>query len=340
MCAERTRCCDRGAGLGVAARELDQRGRAARVVVRPGPDAGVVAVRHHDDRVGRLPAGDGPEVLEAHPCRGPARPPARLSVVTGRPYGAQLVSEPLRRPQRARRRPGTRSGKWLAKSRRQLPCRRRRRSSAAAAAPAAAPGRVMLKARIRSGSERTRKRAAVEAGVDGTLERAAPRAAATAPLPGLQRAIADSRGLSSAAGRTPMPDSDSHDPARRRRGRRPQGARLPARARRLHGRPGGRRRGGAAAASRHSRDRPRRARHHAAEARRARGLQAAAGDEHRADHHADRPRRRARQGDRPRARRRRLHHEAVLDPRVPLARAGAAPPGTRAPRAGREPARS
>ena len=36
-----------------------------------------------------------------------------------------------------------------------------------------------------------------------------------------------------------------------------------------------------------------------------------------ADHHAHRPRRRARQGARPRARRGRLHHEAVLDPRVP-----------------------
>ena len=41
-----------------------------------------------------------------------------------------------------------------------------------------------------------------------------------------------------------------------------------------------------------------------------------------ADHHAHRPRRRARQGARPRARRRRLHHEAVLDPRVPQPRAG------------------
>ena len=79
--------------------------------------------------------------------------------------------------------------------------------------------------------------------------------------------------------------------------------------------------------------RPRRARHHAAAARRARGLQAAALDEHGADHHADGARRRARQGDRPRARRRRLHHEAVLDPRVPLARARPAPPRPRAPRA-------
>ena len=68
--------------------------------------------------------------------------------------------------------------------------------------------------------------------------------------------------------------------------------------------------------------RPRRARHDAAEARRARGLQAAARPELGADHHAHGPRRRARQGPRARARRRRLRHEAVLDPRVPLARRG------------------
>ena len=46
----------------------------------------------------------------------------------------------------------------------------------------------------------------------------------------------------------------------------------------------------------------------------------------RADHHAHGARRRARQGARPRARRRRLHHEAVLDPRVPQPRARAAAP--------------
>ena len=70
--------------------------------------------------------------------------------------------------------------------------------------------------------------------------------------------------------------------------------------------------------------RPGRPRHDAAEARRTRGLQAAPGDEHGADHHAHGPRRRARQGPRARARRRRLHHEAVLDPRVPQPRPGAA----------------
>ena len=53
--------------------------------------------------------------------------------------------------------------------------------------------------------------------------------------------------------------------------------------------------------------------------------------EHGADHHAHGPRRRARQGARPRARRGRLHHEAVLDPRVPQPRARAPSP-RRAPR--------
>ena len=43
-----------------------------------------------------------------------------------------------------------------------------------------------------------------------------------------------------------------------------------------------------------------------------------------ADHHAHRQGRGDRQGPRPRARRRRLHHQAVLDARVPLARQGGA----------------
>ena len=63
--------------------------------------------------------------------------------------------------------------------------------------------------------------------------------------------------------------------------------------------------------------RPRRPRHHAAEARRDRGLPAAAQPQPGADHHADREGRRDRQGARPRDRRRRLHHQAVLDARVP-----------------------
>ena len=70
--------------------------------------------------------------------------------------------------------------------------------------------------------------------------------------------------------------------------------------------------------------------------RRARGLQAAARGQQRSDHHADGSRRGARQGARARARRGRLHHEAVLDPRVPEPGAGAPAPGRRRPRRARE----
>ena len=58
--------------------------------------------------------------------------------------------------------------------------------------------------------------------------------------------------------------------------------------------------------------RPRRARHHAAEARRDRGLPPDAQPQPGADHHAHRKGRRDRQGARPRDGRRRLHHQAVL----------------------------
>ena len=83
-----------------------------------------------------------------------------------------------------------------------------------------------------------------------------------------------------------------------------------------------RRRG--ARALRRERVRPRRARRDDAERRRPRGLPAHARVEHGADHHADRQDGGDRQGPRPRARRRRLHHQAVLDPRVPQPRQGGA----------------
>ena len=126
-------------------------------------------------------------------------------------------------------------------------------------------------------------------------------------------------------------------PARRRRGLRPEAPDVPAGAGRLQGRARARRRGGARALRRGGR-RSRRPRPDAAEARRPRGLQAPACREHRADHHAHGPRRRARQGAGARARRRRLHHEAVLDPRVPQPRARAAAPGVGAA-SGRTPRR-
>ena len=79
--------------------------------------------------------------------------------------------------------------------------------------------------------------------------------------------------------------------------------------------------------------RPRRPRRDDAPARRDRGLPPAALPQPGADHHADRPRRRGRQGARPRDRRRRLHHQAVQRPRVPQPREGGAAPHADARRA-------
>ena len=78
--------------------------------------------------------------------------------------------------------------------------------------------------------------------------------------------------------------------------------------------------------------RPRRARRDAAAARRARGLPPPARRSDGADHHADRQGGGDRQGPRPRARRRRLHHQAVLDARVPQPREGGAAPRGHGPR--------
>ncbi len=132
---------------------------------------------------------------------------------------------------------------------------------------------------------------------------------------------------------------DNH--AGRRRGVDPEAAHLPARARGLPGRAGARRRGGAAAIRRAA-GRPGGARRDAAPPGRARGVPPPAHRLGRPDHHADRPRRRGRQGARPRARRRRLHHQAVLDPRVPQphpGRAAAGDPPRRAARPARGPDR-
>ena len=72
--------------------------------------------------------------------------------------------------------------------------------------------------------------------------------------------------------------------------------------------------------------RPRHPRPDAAQARRGRGLPPAALAQPGADHHADRERQRDRQGRRARGRRRRLHHQALLDARVPQPRQGGAAP--------------
>ncbi len=226
-----------------------------------------------------------------------------------------------RRPRSSRRLPASGPGSgWRDTWRASAP--QSRRSSAAAAAAAARPD---ARSRTRAGGRRARRRR-MSRGRDGCSPdvrgNRGGRGGQCAPSPGLSwhRRTADAR---------PLP----HDSAGRRRGRRAHRPDVPAREGRVCCCPGWRRRGGAAAIRRAAR-RPGRARPDAAAARRARGLQAAAGDEHGADHHADRARRRARQGARPRARRRRLHHQAVLDPRVPLACPCAAAPRPPAARAG------
>ena len=85
VCAGRTRCAAGVLGLAVAARELDERRRARRVVVRARAGADVVAVGEDDDRVGRLPGGDRPEVLEADAAEPGTRLRATCRTSTGSP---------------------------------------------------------------------------------------------------------------------------------------------------------------------------------------------------------------------------------------------------------------
>ena len=76
-----------------AACELDERGRAGRVVVGAGPVARVVAMCHDDDRLARLPARDRPQVLEPRPPapRDRRRPRVRRDRQVVLPH---LVAEP------------------------------------------------------------------------------------------------------------------------------------------------------------------------------------------------------------------------------------------------------
>ena len=128
-------------------------------------------------------------------------------------------------------------------------------------------------------------------------------------------------------------------PARRRRAADPDAAVVPAAAGRLRRRAGVRRPRGAHPLLRADL-RPRRARRDDAAHGRPRGVPPAARPLLGPDHHAHGQVRGDRQGPRARARRRRLHHQAVLDARVPLAREGGAAalrhgPGRRGRRARR-----
>ena len=301
----------------IAARELDERCGAGGVVVRTRAVAGVVTVSHHDDRLARLSARDGPEVLQARRPR-PGIVAVHVSDETGRSYCRIWSRNHARREQRT----GT-SGRPVGVVAGEI-CRERPRRR-----PVEVGRQLRRRQRHRphdrecEEEDRERHDERTSRGRGGCSPDVqsirAGRGDVRAPSPGLSwhRRNADAR---------PLP----HDPAGRRRGRRAHRLDVPARERRVRCCPGWRRRGGAPAVCRAT-YRPGRARPDAAAAGWARGLQAAAGDEHGADHHAHGARRRARQGARARARRGRLHHEAVLDPRVPFARPRAAPP--RAPTA-------
>ena len=120
--------------LGIAACELDERRRPRGVVVRSRADSDVVPVRHHDDRVGRLAARDGPDVLEPHASEpgNPRRPRVRGNRKAVRPHLRRGTTAATQRAGGARRRSA-----FVAKSSRAR-VSPARRSSAAGAAPAAA----------------------------------------------------------------------------------------------------------------------------------------------------------------------------------------------------------
>ena len=279
-CASAARAvCVSDCGPRVGARELEQRRGSARVVVRARPGAGVVAVRHH----ARSRPATGPLTTAitfwSRRVPRPGTDSRHAAVRVGRSNGGQLLPEPGRR---ARARPGSPgSGRGTASRARARGPRPRRASNAGGSV--GAWQRHGLRDREREQQQQRQQddeeRRAVEPGVDRTLERAAPRSPAP-PRGGLEgrhrRAIVGTGAAAHARLRRaePMVDSSTillvDDEASVRKV-----LDLPARAGRLHGRPGGRRRGGARAL-RGAAGRPRRARHHAPEARRARGLQAPA----------------------------------------------------------------
>src|SRR5581483_7460524 len=306
----------------VGARELEQRSRPGRVVVRALARAGVVAMGHDDDRIGaRGPDGDGGHVRQLGPATAGNRAPepVRVRLEAER---AQLVCDPAGGALVARRtRRAVRLDRDLID---QLPC--------VDALEGRRQPRPVERLRASDGERGDQERngddqpgPAIEPPVDRPLERAPARSAPG----GWESRWRDTRAI---VGRAEV-DARRHaelrdDPARRRRGVSSEAADLSPRTGRLQRGAGARRRGGARPVH-ESAGRPRRPRPDAAEAGRARGLQAPARHELRPDHHADGPRRRARQGARARARRRRLHHQAVLDPGVPQPRESLAPPGGR-----------
>ena len=129
----------RGAGRGrVPARQLDQGGRARRVVVRARTQARVVAMGHDHDRVGVLRACGEEDVAEEHATAARDR---RVESVHLRlePVEPHLVDQPASRPERpggsrcavgieARELPGERHRSAAVEGRRQVRRRERGRS--------------------------------------------------------------------------------------------------------------------------------------------------------------------------------------------------------------------
>ena len=161
----------------VGARELDQRGGARGVVVRARPGAGVVAVRHDDDRLLRAarPSTATRFTKRTRPRPGIVageRAPCRTVI----PYGCELVAEPAGGavapgvPGSAVRAVDARSSASARPLRPVEGGRQVRRLERGR--PRDAEGE-----QTSSGRPTSSQRAAIEPAVDGPLERAAPRAA-------------------------------------------------------------------------------------------------------------------------------------------------------------------
>ena len=284
----------------VGAGELDERGGSARVRVRARAQPVVVSMSNDDDRLVERPGDDGREVPELDATERRRRPRAR------RPRGRGARRARACRGTTARRSPRPaspgRGSRCRRPARPSAPPPSRRRTPAEGRARAAAPV-----ARHREHDEQQRERqerreVAGEPEVDGPLDRAAPRPPlARAEAGGLHAGGYSRAGqarTSALGARQPqMPDPsstillvDDEDAIQslltyplERDGYRVVQARDGDEALRRFG---------------EETRRPRRARHHAAKSRRARGLPPPSLGEHGADHHAHRPRRRARQGAR------------------------------------------
>ena len=287
-------------GRRVGAGELHEGRGPARVRVRPGGHAVVVTMSNDHDRLAQRPRDDRGEVPELDaPEPGDVLAPSVLA--DAETVEGELVPVPLRGGCGARG-----SGDAVRVVARELG--RQGRGGRAVEGGRQVRSGKRTRARHREDDEHDRKReqrgeVADEPEVDGPLDRAAPRPPLARAEAGGLHAGGYSRGRAGPNVRVGAAPTISdaglvldHSP-RGRRGRHSVAPHVSARARRLQGRPGARRRRGAEAVRGRAR-RPRRPRHHAAKSRRSRGVQTAPLGEHRADHHVDRPRRRARQGAR------------------------------------------